>query len=423
ACLAYRWTGAKGVARVLVFVGALAACEWLRGHVLTGFPWNLPGETWKAGSAMSQTAALVGAYGLTWVTLALVVPVAVWREGRAGRIAVGLAAAALAGLWLFGAVRSMDRPAPSGQRALTVRMVQADIKQSAKYDPAEFQRIVDRYVALTSRPYPDGRVADIVIWPEGAIPDAIDNYLAPGTWTRAAIEGALRPGQMLLVGAYRVEGTQGRYRYYNSLVAARRTAGGFEPAGVYDKYRLVPFGEFLPLDAWMEKLGVKTLVHVGDGFTPGPPPRPMTIPGLPAFQPLICYEGLYPGYTRTGARASGARPDFIVNVSNDAWFGVTSGPLQHLNLSSYRAIEEGIPILRATPTGVSAMIDARGAATGHVLRLGESDVIDGHIPWQRFETVYRRFGDLPFLLMLLISGLVYLPKRVVWSLKSQRNRN
>jgi len=168
---------------------------------------------------------------------------------------------------------------------------------------------------------------------------------------------------------------------------------------------------------------VKTLVHVGDGFTPGPPPRPMTIPGLPAFQPLICYEGLYPGYTRTGARASGARPDFIVNVSNDAWFGVTSGPLQHLNLSSYRAIEEGIPILRATPTGVSAMIDARGAATGHVLRLGESDVIDGHIPWQRFETVYRRFGDLPFLLMLLISGLVYLPKRVVWSLKSQRNRN
>ncbi|MDO9222978.1 MAG: apolipoprotein N-acyltransferase [Caulobacter sp.] len=425
ACLAYRWTQVAGPARVLVFVGLFAACEWLRGHVLTGFPWNLPGETWKAGSAMSQTASLVGAYGLTWITLFIACAVAVWREGRGGRAVVAVAAVLLVGLFGWGAWRTRDLPASppaAASRPLTVRIVQADIKQSAKYDVAEFQRIVDAYLSLTSRPYPDGRVADIVIWPEGAIPDAIGNYLAPGTWTRAAIEGALRPGQVLLVGAYRVEGTQADYRVFNSLVAVRRTGEGLDPAGVYDKHRLVPFGEFLPLDKLMSALGIKTLVHVGDGFTSGPPPRPLQPAGLPAFQPLICYEGLYPGFTRRGAKASGARPDFIVNVSNDAWFGATSGPLQHLNLSSYRAIEEGLPILRATPTGVSAMIDATGAVRGQVLRLGDTGVIDSAAPARRFNTLYRRLGDLPFAILLLISGLFGLSIRVVWPLKWLHNR-
>lgn len=412
ACLAYRWTGAAGVGRVLVFAGLFAACEWLRGHVLTGFPWNLPGETWKAGSEMSQGAALVGVYGLTWITLAISASAAVWRDGRGGRIAVAVAAASLVGLAGWGALR-LARPTPDSPNAPRLRIVQADIKQSAKYDPAEFRRIVDAYVSLTSRPYPGGRVADMVIWPEGAIPAAINDYLAPGTWTRAAVEDAFEPGQILLVGAYRVEGTQADYLYYNSLVAVRRTGEGLEPAGIYDKFRLVPFGEFLPFDKWMGRLGVKTLVHVGDGFTPGPPPRPLQPAGLPAFQPLICYEGLYPGYTRAGARASGARPDFIVNVSNDAWFGATSGPLQHLNLSSYRAIEEGIPIIRATPTGVSTIIDARGASGPGALRLGDTGVIDATLPSLRFDTLYRRFGDLPFLVMVLISGLVGLPKRMV----------
>ena len=206
ACLLYRWTAVTGVTRFLVFAGVFAACEWLRGHVLTGFPWNLPGETWRAGSMMSQTAALVGAYGLTWITLAAASSLAVWREGRAGKIAIGGALAVLAGLSCLGALRLAVTWVPHDEP--TVRIVQADINQSAKYDPAEFQRIVDKYVALTALPYPGGKPADIVVWPEGAIPDAIDDYLAPGTWTRTAIEGSLKPGQMLLVGAYRV----GRFR-------------------------------------------------------------------------------------------------------------------------------------------------------------------------------------------------------------------
>ncbi|MDP1737882.1 MAG: apolipoprotein N-acyltransferase [Caulobacter sp.] len=422
ACLVYRWIadrtpGGLGLARVLVFAGVLAGLEWLRGHVLTGFPWNLIGETWRAGSALSQTAALVGAYGLTWITLATVCTVVLWREGRGGKITIGGAAACLAALFAFGAYRTWNTRFDSNPGELTVRIVQADIKQSAKYDPAEFKRIVDAYVGLTSRPYPGGRPADIVIWPEGAIPDAINSYLAPGTWTLAAIGGALRPGQTLLVGAYRVEETQADYRVFNSLVAVRRTGDSLEPAGVYDKHRLVPFGEFLPLDNFMSALGVKTLVHVGDGFTSGPRPQPLQPEGLPAFQPLICYEALYPGFTRAGANASGIRPYFIVNVSNDAWFGATSGPLQHLNLASYRAIEEGLPMIRATPTGVSTVVDATGRQTGRALRLGETGVIDTTLPGGRYETPYRRFGNLPFLLLLLISGLTGLHKRVVWRLK------
>ncbi|MFZ5670672.1 MAG: apolipoprotein N-acyltransferase [Pseudomonadota bacterium] len=420
--LLYRLSGAEGPRRVLVFAGLLAACEWLRGHVLTGFPWNLPGETWRAGSAMSQTAALVGAYGLTWITLVLACAPLLWREGRRGRVAVGLAAAAFAGLFGWGALRAAgDEPAAPG-RPVSLRIVQADIEQSAKYDPALFQRIVEAYVGLTARPYPGGRPADLVIWPEGAIPADIDSYLAPGTWTRKAIEGALRPGQTLLVGAYRVEGTQGAWRFYNSLAVARRTETGLTPGGVYDKHRLVPFGEYLPLEPLMTAIGFKTLVHVGDGFSSGPRPRPLTPPGLPAFQPLICYESLYPGFTRAGAIASGVRPDFIVNLSNDAWFGATSGPLQHLNLASYRAIEEGVPMIRATPTGVSLVVDASGAPASAVLRHGERGVIDAVLPARRFDTPYRRMGDLPFALMLLISGGAFVWFRVVGRLNYLQNR-
>ena len=127
----------------------------------------------------------------------------------------------------------------------------------------------------------------------------------------------------------------------------------------YDKYRLVPFGEFLPLEPLMTRLGIKKLVRVGDGFSIGPRPRPVAV-GPIILQPLICYEVLFPGFTREGAAASGRRAQLIVNLSNDAWFGSTSGPLQHLNLASYRAIEEGLPMVRATPTGVSAIIDAHG---------------------------------------------------------------
>jgi apolipoprotein N-acyltransferase len=385
---------------VIVFAGLLALLEWLRGHIFTGFPWDLPGETWRAGSPVSQGAALVGAYGLTWITLVIASAPAVIVEGWRGRTAVVGAVVALAGLYGFGAMRLAGAP-PSDPRAPILRVVQADVRQESKYDPALFNSIVTRYLALTARAAP--RRPDIVIWPEGAIPAAMEDYLAPGTWTRAAMVAALQPGQTLILGGYRVaNATVTPPVVFNSLAALRRDGDQLAVVGVYDKFRLVPFGEFLPFDALAGRLGIKTFVHVGDGFTAGPRPRPLKLPGLPTTQPLICYEALYPGFTREGAAAAGARPAWIVNISNDAWFGATSGPLQHLNIASYRAIEEGLPMVRSTPTGVSAVIDAFGRPLAS-LGEGAYGIIDRPLPPALAPTPFSRWGDLPFAIMLLAS--------------------
>jgi len=396
----YRALAARGPARALLFAGALAGLEWLRGHVLTGFPWDLPGEAWRAGSAPSQGAALVGAYGLSWLTLAAFASMAMARQGRRGAMVALGGVAALAILYGFGAVRLSHAPA-ADPGAPMIRIVQADVRQESKYDQRLFASIVGRYVSLTARP--SAARPAIVVWPEGAAPAALEDYLAPGTWTRQAIAGALTPGQTLLVGGYRWSGGE-RPTAYNSLAALRRTAGDLAPIGLYDKFRLVPFGEFMPLDSLAARLGVKQMVHVGDGFVPGPRPRPMTLAGLPPVQPLICYESLFPGFTREGARASGVRARWIVNVSNDAWFGTSSGPWQHLNMASYRAIEEGLPMVRATPTGVSAMIDAFGRIVpGKELGQGAFGVIDAPLPPALAATPYDRLGEGPFLIMLLLS--------------------
>jgi apolipoprotein N-acyltransferase len=413
----YRLVRPAGVRRVLVFAGAFAILEWVRGHVLTGFPWNLPGETWRAGSAVSQFAAVVGAYGLTWITLAIAAAPAVWREGRRGRIAVAIAAVGLAGLYANGLfVASATRPASPASSAPTVRIVQADIAQEAKWDAGRFAQIVQAYVSLTARPYA-GKPADIVVWPEGALPAAINDYLAPGTWVRQAIIDAVKPGQLLLIGGYRYAGTPDQPVYYNSLIVLRREASDVAVVGIYDKHRLVPFGEYLPMDALMTRLGVKSMAHLGDGFATGPRPGPLRIaPGL-LVQPLICYESLFPRL---------ARPDpavrAIVNVSNDAWFGVTSGPLQHLNLASYRAIETGTPIIRATPTGVSALIDAHGRIVpGARLNLGQSGVIDGVLPEVEPKTPFSNLGHWPFALLLLVSIAATIPLRTGSDLEKYAN--
>lgn len=398
AALLYRRLRPDSAWRVLTFAGAFAVLEWARGHILTGFPWNLPGETWRAGSAPSQAAALVGAYGLTWITVAIACAPAVWREGRAGKIALGAAAAGLVGLYGYGAValaRPLVQGPPSG-----VRIVQADIKQDAKWDAAHFSRIVQAYVALTAKPYA-GKPADIVIWPEGALPAAINDYLAPGTWVRQAIVNSLRPGQLLLIGGYRYEGSFDSPVYYNSLVALRRTDSDLELVGLYDKHRLVPFGEYLPAERLLTAIGFKSLAHLSDSFTTGPRPAPLSLSPDLLVQPLICYESLFPGLAR---RDQNVR--VLINVSNDAWFGATSGPLQHLNLASYRAIESAQPMLRATPTGVSAIIDAHGRiAPGAALGLGKSGVIDAQIPGRGDVTPFDDFGNLALLAFILISGV------------------
>ncbi len=213
-------------------------------------------------------------------------------------------------------------------------------------------------------------------------------------------------GQTLLMGANRAETTLGGERYFNSLVAFRREGDGLRVTGVYDKHHLVPFGEYMPAADLATKIGFRSLVHMPDDFTAGPISQPIVPWGVPAVQVLICYEALFPGVTRKGAARAGLRPAWILNISNDAWFGAGSGPLQHLNIASYRAIEEGLPIVRATPTGVSAVIDAYGRILpGARLSLGALGVIDAPLPPALEKTPFSRWGDLGFGAMLLLSGL------------------
>jgi apolipoprotein N-acyltransferase len=403
--LAYRVIAPRPAFAALVFAGCFAGFEWLRGHVFTGFPWNLPGETWAAGSAPSQAAAILGAYGLTWVTLALAAaPAVLLGDARRATKAVvlGCAAIGLAGLYGLGAQR-LTKTAATSPGAPMIRIVQADIDQKEKWRAENLGVILDTYSDLTRQP----AVArpDIVVWPEGALPAVIDDLLAPGSPYAPRLAAALDEGQVLLMGANRAERAPGgETAYFNSLVAFRREGDGLRPTAYYDKHRLVPFGEFLPYGDFATRFGIRSLVHMPSDFTPGPEPRSMTDAGVPALQPLICYEALFPGFTRAAFQRSGVRPAWILNVSNDAWFGVTSGPLQHLNLAAYRAIEEGLPMVRATPTGVSAVLDAYGRALpGKRLGLGETGVIDAALPPALAPTFFARFGDLSLLILLGIS--------------------
>jgi apolipoprotein N-acyltransferase len=414
ASLLYRFLGARGVVRVLVFAGCLAGLEWLRGHILTGFPWDLPGESWRAGSAPSQGASVLGAYGLTWVTLAIAATPAVLldKTGRRPRLlALGGALAALAGLYVYGLDR-LGHAAPTPAGAPLVRVVQANIDQKDKWRPENLQLIFDTYVDLTRREGPAR--PDVVVWPEGALPAVVDELLAAGSPYAPRFRDALEPGQTLLMGANRAEaGRDGAMRYYNSLVALRREGADLRVTGVYDKHRLVPFGEFMPLASFATRIGFRSLVHMPDDFTAGPPSAPLAAAGLPTVQPLICYEALFPGVTRKAIRDSGRRPVWILNISNDAWFGAGSGPLQHLNIASYRAIEEGLPIVRATPTGVSAVIDAYGRIRpGARLGLGDFGVIDARLPAALPPTPFSRRGDLYFCVLLLLSAAAAAARRV-----------
>lgn len=397
----YRRLALTGGARVLVFAALFCLFEWLRGHVLTGFPWNPAGAAWAAGSAPSQFASVVGIYGLSFITVAAVSSFAALMDARSyrtsGLVALG-GLAAIAFLFGFGHGRlSEARPTDSG---VLVRIVQADVSQAAKWTPEAYQDIVDRYLRLTTTPA--ARQPDVVVWPEGALPNTANAVFAPGAPEARAMAEALSPGQTLMLGLARIEPATvtAPERYYNSLYALQdEGAAGMRVAAVYDKHRLVPFGEYLPLGDLLGMLGVRKLVHMTGDFSSGPRPSPIALPNAPPVQPLICYESLFPGFTPAGAD----RPRWIVNVSNDAWFGRTSGPLQHLNLASYRAVETGLPVVRATPTGVSAMIDPWGRVVeGKRLDTGESGVIDAVLPEPTRPTLYGRYGDLWFGAMLLL---------------------
>lgn len=332
-----------GLPRVLALIGAWTLFDMARQFVATGFPWNPLGSVWAipglAGDVMIQPAAWVGVHGLTLLTILLV---CLPRLGRSGCIA-GLAGLALwAGLGTY----RLSAPLPEAPN-LAVVLAQGNIPQGEKWSRDRAIGIFERYLALSAAGLREaGDRPAVVVWPETASPFMLETDTAAREAIAAAIEG-----QTALVGSVRF-GPDGRPR--NALFAL--LAGGVT-AAIYDKWHLVPFGEYQP--TWLP-LGIQLVP--GGGFGAGPGPRTLHVPGLPPLGVLICYETIFPGQVVD----PNDRPAWLVNITNDAWFGNSSGPRQHLSSSRLRSVEEGLPLVRVANTGISVAFDARGHELGRV---------------------------------------------------------
>ena len=371
-----------GPARLLVFAVLYALAEWIRGHALTGFPWNLPAYGWGASWAVMQSASLFGAYGLSFLTILLGASLAEFC-GTGRRLATPLFMLALfAGLWVFGALRLSEAPA-GNVPGMMVRLVQPDVPQNEKYVRRYVARNWQRLLDLSNAP---GHVTHI-IWPEAAPPFLLDHSAV----ALDEIAALTRDGRSLVTGSARASRDPENIAYYNSLYIF---GPGGRPEAVYDKFHLVPFGEYVPFADLLKHIGITKLTEGQAGFSSGNGPRAYAITGAPEVTPLICYEIIFPGAVTTRQR-----PGWFVNVTDDSWFGPWAGPHQHLLIARTRAIEEGIPVARAANTGISAMIDAFGRITAS-LDLGRMGIVDAPLPKALAPTPYARFGDLTFLLLL-----------------------
>ena len=394
--MALFWALAGGIAalgcgrgaRALGFAIGLTATDLLRGYIFTGFPWALAGHVW-IDTPVAQIAAFTGPMGLSALTLlAAVLPVMavlLWR-----RVGLGVAGLALiAACWAFGAAR-LAEPIPPRSPEIHVRLVQPNARQETKWQPEAWQANLDRMLA-DSAPGQDAR-PDLIVWPETAIPFLL-NRAGPLLEDMAMVSA----GVPIATGIQRQEGA----RFYNSLAVIG--AGGTVRA-TYDKWHLVPFGEYVPLVDRFADLGISAFAaQVGLGYSAGPGARVLDLGTAGKVLPLICYEAVFP----QDLNAAPERADWILQITNDAWFGTLSGPYQHLAQARLRAIEQGLPLLRAANTGVSAVIDARGRVL-HSLALNTDGVIDAAVPGALPWTLYARTGDVPATILILAAGLALL---------------
>ncbi len=376
-----------GAPRIFVFTAVYAVAEWLRGHILTGFPWNIPAYGWSALPGILQSVALFGSYGLSLLTILFGASLAQLTDAREPRAwQLPAAVAAVFATLLAGGELRMAAVHPGDVPGVRLRLVQPDVAQRDKYKPQlrlrNWRRLVDISLAPAARP------PTHIIWPEAAPPFLLSR--APVALDDiASITGTRR---VLMTGAVRAfVAADGALRFSNSFYIF---GPGGEMLSTYDKFHLVPFGEYLPLSGLLERLGVTKLVKGPDGFVPGDGPHTYDVPDAPPVGPLICYEIIFPGAVE-GAR----RPGWFVNVTDDSWFGPWTGPNQHLLIARVRAIEEGIPVVRDANTGISAVIDPLGRVRAS-LGLGKYGFVDSGLPQAVPNTPFARLGDTGFVLLL-----------------------
>jgi apolipoprotein N-acyltransferase len=378
-----------GLARIFALAAAWAVLEWVRSWVLTGFPWNLLGSVWLVLPPVAQFASVGGSYGLSLVTV-LVASLPVLLTRRTGRIAFAGGMAGLLAIAAWGAFRLSSGPLPTVPN-VRLRLVQANIEQTLKWNPEMRLQHFRQHLDLTQAPGWD-KITD-VIWPETAAP----SFLERDPEARRLIAAATPPGGLLITGA--VRGTLPGvlpFRIWNSLEALD---GRGEIVATFDKAHLVPFGEYVPLH---DLLPLAKITAGSVDFSAGPGPQTIDLPALPPVGPLICYEVIFPADVVDPAR----RPAWLLNLTNDGWYGISAGPFQHLAAARLRAIEEGLPLVRAANTGISAVIDPYGRVLSE-LPLGKSGILDSELP-QALRQVppYGRFGNaVPLLLVVAAVGI------------------
>ncbi|SNY90390.1 apolipoprotein N-acyltransferase [Cohaesibacter sp. ES.047] len=397
--LALFWCVAAGVSalvwstsplRIVWLALLLAVAEYLRGTLFTGLPWGGFGPALASSGVLMQALSLVGPNTLSLFSVLLfALPVCLFQEDRfkvLGRMMVVLVLTVFVAQVAFGFYRS-NLPTELAEDAPVVRLVQPNIPQTEKWKFENRSWIFNRLLALTSldtEEHPLDAI-DMVIWPESAVPF----FLMEQSGALTAIKSSLPAGAGLLTGALRRNPDSPRTdEIYNSIYQ-------LGPDGTilqaYDKVHLVPFGEYLPMQPLLDKLGLEQLTAQKIGFKVGTKRTLLDNPKLGKLLPLICYEIAFSSDILSFPKSA----DLIINVTNDAWFGKTIGPSQHLHIARMRAVETGLPVLRVANTGISAVIDARGKVEKQ-LELGAEGLIQTHVPLKLSATPYARFGNWIF---------------------------
>jgi apolipoprotein N-acyltransferase len=387
---ALAWSVRPGWRMALTLAGSWVLADIARQFAVTGFPWNPLGSVWefpgRLGDIMIQPASLIGVHGLTLLTIVLAsMPLLGWVWRTAGVV--------LLALWCGFGILRLDQPVPPASD-LTVLLIQGNVAQGQKWDRALMVSIFQRYLALTRQAIAgmDGHPA-LVVWPETASPALLQTDAAARQLIAEAAGGATA-----LIGSVRFDDAD---RPRNSLFALG--AGG-QIEAIYDKWHLVPFGEYEP--DWMPQ---DFQIVPGGGFASGPGPQTLHIPGVPPVGALICYEAIFPSQVIDERD----RPDWMVNVTNDAWFGNSAGPRQHLAAARLRAVEEGLPLMRAANTGISAGFDPKGHELGR-LDMQATGILALHLPAPIAVPLYARTGlILPggLAIMATIIGLFRFPSK------------
>lgn len=367
-----RLVWSDGIGRIAALAATFGLAEWLRGLLLTGFPWNAIGYTAMPVPIMMQSSAVIGVAGMNVASVFVYAMPALIGTRRGMRLGLGLAALLVVGHLGYGAYRlSLPAPAPLDP-PLTVRIVQPLIDQAKKLDSGERASVFEAHLALSAAPVEgEGRRPDLIVWPETAVPFILTDN--PDALARMA--EVLQDGQMLITGAVRTEdaGTGLPPRYYNSIYVIDDRG---QIVGAADKVHLVPFGEYLPFEDLFAKAGLSAVAaSMPGGFSGAANHTILTLPGGRTLFPLICYEAIFPGELGNGPLSTAA----LLNVTNDAWFGETPGPYQHFQQARLRAVETGVPMIRGANSGISALVDARGQVVKG-LDLGARGFIDIDLP-------------------------------------------